>query len=598
MCGIVGGVYWEHEPDRERLEHAISLLHHRGPDEQGVFIKNKVALGHARLSIIDLSGGRQPLHSKDGNLHLVANGEIYNYLEIDGSLRGKVDTPLSRSDSEAIMQVYQHAGSEGFKDLYGMFAFALYDEARDALILCRDRLGIKPLYYAETSRGFFFSSEIKSLLPLLEKSPQINPDALVQFLQNQFHTGRETIFDSVKRVMPGEYLVVRNRQISFFQYWTVTDVQPRELTLDQAFEEFEPLFDQVMREHMRSDVPFGLFLSGGIDSSVLLAELSKLQDKELKTFSIGYAGVNMKDELDAAGELARTFNTNHHSLRVTRDDLFERIVHTIWAADDLMRDYASLPTLLLSDEASKELKIVFSGEAGDEVFAGYRRYAPTIERWLNHKLLGRGIRSQGQWNKLSREKIFTGQLKNMDPGKPFADVWSEAPGNWSLMKKRQYVDLKTALVDNLFVKTDRMMMAFGLEGRVPFADHRIVEFGFSLPDKLKYQNGRGKWIIRKWAEKYLPREHLQKPKRGFYVPVKEWLSGEFAKKLGDKLLANKAINAWFNVEGVKQILAAHAGGKNYSREIWGLMQFAIWYRLFVEQPGIVPGKKENPLDWL
>lgn len=598
MCGIVGGVYWENEPDRERLEHAISLLHHRGPDEQGVFIKNKVALGHARLSIIDLSGGRQPLHSADGNLHLVANGEIYNYLEIDGSLRGKIDKPLSKSDSEAIIQVYQHAGLKGFDDLYGMFAFALYDEAQDVLILCRDRLGIKPLYYAQTSRGFFFSSEIKSLLPLLDNSPQINPDALVQFLQNQFHTGRETIFDGIKRVLPGEYLMIKNREISFCQYWTVTDVQPRELTLDQAFEEFEPLFDQVMREHMRSDVPFGLFLSGGIDSSVLLAELSKLQDKELKTFSIGYAGVSMKDELDAAGELAKTFNTNHHSLRVTRDDLFERIVHTIWAADDLMRDYASLPTLLLSDEASKELKIVFSGEAGDEVFAGYRRYAPTIERWLNYKLLGRGIRSQGQWNKLSKEKIFTGQLKNIDPSKPFADVWSEAPGNWSLMKKRQYVDLKTALVDNLFVKTDRMMMAFGLEGRVPFADHRIVEFGFSLPDKLKYQNGRGKWIIRKWAEKYLPREHLQKPKRGFYVPVREWLSGDFAQKLGEKLLKNRAINTWFNVEGVRQILSAHAGGKNYSREIWGLMQFAIWYRLFVEQPGTVPSKKENPLDWL
>lgn len=598
MCGIVGGVYWEDEPDRKRLEHAISLLHHRGPDEQGVFIKNKVALGHARLSIIDLSGGRQPLRSADDNLHLVANGEIYNYLEIDESLRGKVGESLSKSDSEAIIQVYQHNGCKGFESLYGMFAFALYDETQDALILCRDRLGIKPLYYAKTSRGFFFSSEIKSLLPLLDNSSQINPDALVQFLQNQFSTGRDTIFGDIKRVLPGEYLVIKNREISFFQYWTVTDVQPRELTLEQAFEEFEPLFDQVMREHMRSDVPFGLFLSGGIDSSVLLAELSKLQDKELKTFSIGYAGVSMKDELDAAGELAKTFNTNHHSLRVTRDDLFERIVHTIWAADDLMRDYASLPTLLLSDEASKELKIVFSGEAGDEVFAGYRRYAPTIERWLNYKLLGRGIRSQGQWSKLSREKIFTARLKNIDPSKPFSGVWAEAPDHWSLMKKRQYVDLKTALVDNLFVKTDRMMMAFGLEGRVPFADHRIVEFGFSLPDKLKYQNGRGKWIIRKWAEKYLPREHLQKPKRGFYVPVKEWLSGEFAQKLHGKLLANNAINAWFDIEGVKQILAAHATGKNYSREIWGLMQFAIWYRLFVEQPGIVPSKKENPLDWL
>ncbi len=598
MCGIVGAIYWDKEPDRARLERAIAMLNHRGPDEQGVFIRNNAALGHARLSIIDLQGGKQPLRSSDDSLHLVANGEVYNYLEINQSLQASVGPTLSKSDSEAIIQVYQSAGVEGFKNLYGMFAFALYDEKEGALVLCRDRLGIKPLYYAETSQGFFFSSEVKSLLPLLDSAPDISPDALVQFLQNQFHTGRDTIFGNIKRVLPGEYLVIRNREVSFYQYWKVTDVQPRDLTLDQAFEEFEPLFDEVMRQHMRSDVPFGLFLSGGIDSSVLLAELSKLQDKELKTFSIGYAGVNMKDELDAAGELARSFNTNHHSLRVTRDDLFERIVHTIWAADDLMRDYASLPTLLLSDEASKELKIVFSGEAGDEVFAGYRRYAPTIERWLNYKLLGRGIRSQGQWHKQSRDKIFTDTLKRVDPSKPFADVWSEAPSSWSLMKKRQYVDLRTALVDNLFVKTDRMMMAFGLEGRVPFADHRIVEFGFSLPDKLKYQKGRGKWIIRKWAEKYLPQEHLQKPKRGFYVPVKEWLSGNFVQQLGNKLLSNKAINEWFDVNGVAQVLAAHAAGKNCSREIWGLMQFAIWYQLFIEKPGIVPSKKENPLDWL
>ena len=436
------------------------------------------------------------------------------------------------------------------------------------------------------------------MLPLLNNAPEINEEALVQFLLHQFSTGRETIFKGIKRVLPGEYITIKGRDVYHHQYWNLTNVKQKDLTLEQAFEEFEPLMHTVMKEHIRSDVPFGLFLSGGIDSSILLAELSKLHSHGLKTYSIGFTGTNMADELDAATALARQFGTDHIPIQVSRDDLFGRIVYSIWAADDLMRDYASLPTLALSEAAAKDIKVVFSGEAGDEAFAGYRRYAPSIPRWINHRILGRGVRTQSQWKSFTEGAILSDSLKALNPKAPFDALWKETPNDWSLMKKRQYVDIKAALVDNLFVKTDRMMMAFGLEGRVPLADHRIVEFGFSLPDKLKYQNNRGKWILRQWAEKYLPQEHLRKPKRGFYVPVKEWLTGSFADQLGQKLIANKAIQQWFNIEGVKQTIEAHKSGKNYSRELWGLMQFAIWHKLFVEQPGVVPSRYENPLDWL
>ncbi|VUD42560.1 Asparagine synthetase [glutamine-hydrolyzing] 1 [Thalassocella blandensis] len=599
MCGIVGGMYFENNSaNAAKLERAVTLLHHRGPDEFGIHMVNNVGLGHARLSIIDLSGGKQPLRNADGNLHLVANGEIYNYIEVVEKYPNVSKNSLSHSDSEAILQVYEERGISGITELNGMFAFALYDEREDVLILARDRLGIKPLYYCQTSEGIFYASEIKALLPLMNITPEINSDALVQFLLHQFSTGRDTIFKDIKRILPGEYLTIRNREIHHHIYWDLKNVQSRDISLEEAFEEFEPLLRKVMNEHIRSDVPFGLFLSGGIDSSILLAELSKLHSHDLKTYSIGFTGTNMKDELDAATILAKKFGTDHVPIRVSREDLFGRIVHSIWASDDLMRDYASLPTLALSEAAAQDVKVVFSGEAGDEAFAGYRRYAPSIPRWINHRILGRGVRTQSQWKAFAEEAILTPSLKSINPRAPFEALWNSTPADWSLMKKRQFVDVRAALVDNLFVKTDRMMMAYGLEGRVPLADHRIVEFGFSLPDKLKYRNNLGKWILRQWAEKYLPKDHLRKPKRGFYVPVTEWLQGSFADNLGQKLLQNKAIQTWMDIEGVKQVIAAHKQGKNYSRELFCLMQFAIWHRLFIEKPGVVPSKNENPLEWV
>lgn len=599
MCGIVGGMYFDNSPvNVGQLERAVSLLQHRGPDEYGIHTVNNVGLGHARLSIIDLSGGKQPLRNSDGNLHLVANGEVYNFIEVAERFPESSQRALSHSDSEAILQSYEQLGTKGFSELNGMFAFALYDEREETLILARDRLGIKPLFYCQTSEGIFFSSEIKAMLPLLNYAPEINPDALLQFMLHQFNTGRDTIFKGIKRVMPGEYITVKQRDIHHHQYWDLTEVQQKDVSLDEAFEEFEPLMRTVMKEHIRSDVPFGLFLSGGIDSSILLAELSKLHSHGLKTYSIGFTGTKMEDELDAATTLARQFGTDHVPIQVSREDLFGRIVHSIWAADDLMRDYASLPTLALSEAAAKDIKVVFSGEAGDEAFAGYRRYAPSLPRWINHRLLGRGARAQSQWKEFAEQAILPESLRALNPKAPFEQLWNQTPSHWSLMKKRQYVDIKAALVDNLFVKTDRMMMAYSLEGRVPLADHRIVEFGFSLPDKLKYRNNLGKWILRQWAEKYLPKDHLRKPKRGFYVPVKEWLRGAFVDNLESKLLNNRGIISWLDVDGVKQVFAAHKQGKNYSREIYCLMQFAIWYKLFIENPGVVPSKNENPLDWV
>ena len=603
MCGIVGGYYFNNStPDVEKISRAVTALKHRGPDESDVHVVNNVAIGHSRLSIIDLSGGKQPLHNNEGNLHLVANGEVYNYVEVARQNAHISEKSLTQSDSEAILQAYESEGTEGFAQLNGMFAFALYDENARELILARDRLGIKPLFYCRTRQGIFFASEIKALIGLLDQSPQVNENALTQFLLHQFNTGRETTIEGIHRVLPGEYCVIKNDEISFNQYWDLTAVEtraPANFSYEEAFEEFEPLLRQVMKEHIRSDVPFGLFLSGGVDSSLILAELAKVHDQQLKTYSIGFKGTKMEDELDAATALANGFATDHTPIQFSRDDLFERIVHSIWAADELMRDYAALPTLMLSEVAAHDLKVVFSGEGGDEAFAGYRRYAPTLPRWINHRILGNGARRESQWKKDIQTAILTRSMQAQNTKGPLDALWAQtASNNWSLMNRRQYVDVKSALVDNLLVKTDRMMMAFGLEGRVPFSDHRIIEFGFSLPDRLKYKNGRGKWFLRQYAEKYLPKDHLQKPKRGFYVPVKEWFSAEFAKQLGQKLEQNQAVNTWLNINGVRQAIQQQINGKNCTRELYSIMQFAIWHKLFIEQPGVVPTKNENPLDWI
>ena len=383
MCGIAGIYSYKDAPDEVSLQSAAERLDHRGPDHRDVFLRKSVGLAHTRLSIIDLVGGDQPLHSPDEKLHLVANGEIYNYVELRQKYEALGIMSRTASDCESILQAWRDDGLDGLKQLNGMFACALYDETKDQLTLARDRLGIKPLFYAQSAKGIVFASEIKAILPLLDQVPDINPSAFSQFLNYQFHTGRETILKGVHRLLPGEWLQIDSSgQVTQGFYWQLTDQRPQKIGVDEAQHEFDQIFQQVMQEHMRSDVPFGLFLSGGIDSSVLLAELAELQGERLKTYSIGYKNSRMEDELSAADGLAQQFNTDHQSIRIDRDELFGSIVRSCWAADDLMRDYASLPTLLLSKEAAKDVKVVFSGEGGDEAFAGYRRYDRNLEAML------------------------------------------------------------------------------------------------------------------------------------------------------------------------------------------------------------------------
>jgi len=605
MCGIAGFILRDgRRPEPETLALMGERLSHRGPDDQGIHCAGPVGLAQTRLSIIGLATGHQPMVSADGRLALAANGEVYNYIELNDELRAQGRTLQTDSDSETILHAYAMHGLGFIPRLRGMYAFALHDAERGRLILGRDRLGIKPLFYVRLPDRIAFASEIKALLPLLPERPQLVPSALRQFLQNQFASGEQTPIAGIQRVLPGEALVIDAQlRIERHRYWSALDVTPRAIGFEEARAELDTLMHEAMREHMRADVPFGLFLSGGVDSAVLAAMLHGQGAGRIKSFSVGYRGTRMAHELDEAARVAEHFGFDHQPLELELDQVFGRIPHSIWCADELMRDYACLPTSILAETAGHALKVVFSGEGGDEVFAGYGRYRPPpAERWIKsilHPGSG-GFRTRGQWSRHWTKALLGPELRAVEAldRAPFLRAWRETPKHWSDMQRRQYTDLVTALPDNLLVKTDRMLMGFALEGRVPFLDHRIVEFGLSLPDALKVRGHQGKWLLKRWAEPRLPPGHLDRRKRGFHVPVGDWLTRDVAAQVGERLVRNQGVRDWFRTESIPALVAARQRGQGGSRELFGLMQFAIWHRLFIEQPGARPTPNEDPLDWI
>ncbi len=586
------------------LQRMAGCLTHRGPEDSGRYVAGSFGIAHTRLAIIDIAGGHQPLFDDARRYALVCNGEIYNYIELRRELQSRGHRFATGSDSEVALHGFAEWGAASFKRLHGMYAYALYDHAKRELWLVRDRLGIKPLYVAALGDRVLYASELKALLPLLPRR-DIDEFALAQFFENQFSSGGDTVIRGVRRVLPGTALKIgADLKIETHRYWSARDVgAPRARSFEDAVAEWEPLFEQVMREHMRADVPYGVFLSGGVDSAVLLAQLKRLHRQPIKAWSVGWRGVGEGDEVDAAARIARELGAEHRVIRLDSRAVFHRLPRMAWAADDLMRDYACLPTLALAEAAGRELKVVFSGEGGDEAFAGYGRYRPDFfER--NFKALrypgSGGFRARGELDPRWLRRLFKPALRRAlkRHREPFVAAWQEAPKAWSDLQRRQYVDLQTNLPDDLLVKADRMLMAYSVEGRVPFLDHRVVEFGLGLPDALKISSKAGKVFIKRWAERFIPRDHLWQHKRGFHVPVGEWLRGPTLEALARQLPRSDAIEAWCEPEAVRALLARQQARGDVTREVWSLLQFAIWHRLFIAAETRVPGGDEDPLAWL
>lgn len=602
MCGIAGYYLKTADAARSRLEDMARRLAHRGPDGRGFHARDGVGLAHTRLSIIDLAGGGQPLYNQDHSLCLIANGEIYNYLELRQELEALGQRFATRSDCETILHAYAVWGEACLERLDGMFAFALHDARKGLLWLVRDRLGIKPLYFANGPNGFAFASEVKALLPWLDRR-EVDPAGLAQYLQHNFTCAPDTLLAGVQKVRPGEWLQVgSDGGLRQQRYWSPSQVQPCELSLDDALQRFDALAEQVIDIHLRSDVPYGLFLSGGVDSSLLAALIARRAQEPLRTFSIGFPDTSVHNELAAAAAVARQLDTRHTACEARAEELLERLPQVVWAADDLTADYANLPVSLLAERAGEELKVVFSGEGGDEVFAGYGRYRVNLFKRLltvlRHPGTG-GFRTGGMFSN-EPARLFQPELARAlhDWRAPFARAWSEPPPDWSRLMRMQYVDLVTWLPDDLLIKADRMLMAWGVEGRVPFLDHRIVEFGLSLPDAFKIEGRSGKRFLKLWGERFFAKDHLWGRKKGFTVPVRDWLQGERLALLDRALAASPGVKAWFEPAGVRALVERQRRRGDRSGPLWSLLNFALWHRLMVEGDGERPPARQDPFRYL
>ena len=580
MCGIAGIMTHEGAaPSSALLEGFLRALAHRGPDGEGQYKAPGVGMVQTRLAIIDLATGDQPLYGPNGTA-LVANGEIYNYVE----LRAKFgDTTFrTHSDCEIPLAVYARDGADFTDPLRGMYAIALHDARDHALYLTRDPFGIKPLYYVEFSGGIAFASELQALLKLPFCSRKIRSDAATELVQLQFTTGRNTIFENILRVAPGETLTLRGGHIVGRSHKSALP-EGGPMTMGEAFalKELDAVLMDSVAVHQRADVPYGMFLSGGIDSAAILACMARLNAKPVRTFTAFFPGTGVHDEREQAKRVARSVGAEHIEIGITETDFWQRLPAIAAAMDDPAADYATLPTYLLAAEAAKELKVVLTGEGGDELFAGYGRYRSVLRATL---LGGRGMRPRGF---LDRFGVLRDGSRHWRSGIASAER-RLALGDYTRLQQVQAVDCADWLPNDLLLKVDRCLMAHGLEGRTPFLDPVVADFAFRLPDALKITKGKGKYLLRRWLEQALPASEPFAEKRGFTVPVAEWMRPR-AATLGALIAGSPGILQICYPEKVKHLFGTFEarGGKHEGAACWQLLFYGLWHAVHVE------GKKSS-----
>lgn len=565
MCGIAGLMTADGAPAPEAVLRAMTAaMAHRGPDGEGFYTRDDIGLAHCRLAIIDLVTGDQPLFAPDG-LALVANGEIYNHIELRAAL------PEARfktgSDCEPPLFLYQRHGLDYPKFLRGMYAIALHDSGKGRLVLSRDPFGIKPLYWAECAAGFLFASEPQAILASGLVERRLRGQGRDELLNLQFTTGAETAFAGVHRLLPGETVAVERGRI-------VERRRLEALAVEKLADTSSAALDRVLEEsvslHQRADVPYGMFLSGGIDSSAVLALMARLNDRPVRAFTAFFPGTAARDESDHARELARVVGAEHVEVAVDEADFWNSLPAIAAHLDDPVADYAVVPTFKLAAEARKSVKVILSGEGGDELFAGYGRYRAAMRPWPFAK-------------RMRRSSSFEGLGVLRDDGRAWRDGYAAAeaeaarrPG--SRLQKAQAVDCADWLPNDLLVKLDRMLMAHGIEGRVPFLDREVARFAYNLPDRLKLAKGQGKAALRQWLAGVLPESRPFSPKRGFTVPVGDWMAAQ--PQLGALVAASPAIQEICRPGAVEGLF--RAGGKKAGFAAWTLLFYALWHHVHVQ----------------
>lgn len=571
MCGIAGVMTENGSPlDPNLIERLKYDLRHRGPDGDGVHTAGNMAMVQTRLAIIDLETGDQPL-LEPGGAALVANGEIYNYRELREELTDVDFT--TNSDCEPPLHLYRKRGYEFAKALRGMYALAIHDPAKEVLLLARDPFGIKPLYYIEGDDFFAFASEPRALIDVGLAEPKLVPERRDELLQLQFTCGRETIFRNIQRVLPGETLVIRNAKIvERYRIDALPDGNGPAPTIDEALDHLDSALEDSVRLHQRSDVPYGLFLSGGVDSSVVLAMMARLNDRPVRTYTVGFSGTGVPDERAHAREIAGLVGAEHTEIEFDEDDFWSLLPRIVADMDDPAADYAILPSWKLARSASKDLKVVLSGEGGDELFAGYGRYRSLARPWW---LGGRSIRARGTFDGLG---ILHSNAANWRDGVAAAETMA-TKANRSRLQIAQATDCADWLPNDLLTKLDRCLMAHGMEGRTPLLDPAIAKVAFNLPDELKLRDGLGKWLLRRWLDRTLPEARPFERKRGFTVPVGEWILND-GKRLGQLISDCSAIQEVARPDAVARLFTS--SGKRAGFAAWTLVFYALWHRHHVE----------------
>jgi asparagine synthase (glutamine-hydrolysing) len=631
MCGICGIVRTPDGPpfDAGLIDRMCRTIVHRGPDDQGVYADGRAGLGTRRLSIIDVEGGHQPLSNEDGSIWIAYNGEAYNFAEVRDELAGLGHAFATRSDTETIVHAYEQWGNEFIHRFRGMFAFALWDKRADRLLLYRDRVGVKPLYYTQLpDRTLVFGSEIKAILahPLVGR--EVEPAALDLYLTLEYVPAPFSMFKGIRKIPAGHFLIYEGGRITVEKYW---DVGPPEeergskpLSPDAAIEELYALLKESVKLRLVSDVPLGAFLSGGIDSSTVVGLMRENGAEPLRTFSIGFKDQSY-NELEHARRVAERFGTAHEEyiLEPQALELTEKLVRHL---DEPLADFSIFPTYLVSAMARRRVTVALSGDGGDELFGGYEHYqAQKISRWpgaapgarLAGAVTGRirpSEKKKGAWNKLRRFAQGTAfdaghrHLRWMmfltDAAKRdlYAPALVEAIGGIRRLRDRDpfsghfaamdaydrttgelYLDFKTYLPDDIMVKVDRMSMAASLEAREPLLDHKLVEFAFRLPGRMKLHRLTTKWIFKKTAERLLARETIYRKKEGFSIPIKHWLKAELKDFLRETLSERRIREAGlFNPSPIARMIDAHLKGReNFSHQLWALLVFEVWRRNYL-----------------
>jgi asparagine synthase (glutamine-hydrolysing) len=572
LCGIAGFALGPAAtpPDAKAVVALQRALAHRGPDGAGSAALGQAALVHTRLSIIDLPGGGQPF--SDGPATLIANGEIYNYRELRTAMPHTAFA--SNSDCEPPLHLFRAMGDDFANRLRGMYAIAIYDRASRALTLSRDPFGIKPLYYVQIAGGIAFASEPQALLAADLVPRAVRASARDEVLQMQFSSGAETIFPGIFRVLPGETIsVVDGRTARRRRIASLPEGPPEAIAEAAALERLDHALMQSVDLHQRSDVPYGMFLSGGIDSAAVLATMARLNDRPVLAFTAGFDVPGAPDERAQAAATAKAAGAHHEKIEITRAMVWRHLPKIVAAMDDPAADYAIIPTWFLARRARQDVKVVLSGEGGDEIFGGYGRYRSAMRPWY---LGGKAMRGHGTFDGLGVLREAPGTWRD---GLAGAEIAAGGQGR-TRMQVAQATDIADWLPHDLLTKLDRCLMAHGVEGRTPLLDPGIAEAGFRLPDGLKVRDGRGKYLLRKWLEISLPAARPFAAKQGFTVPVGAWIEAAGAR-LG-RLVASQPGVAEIAVSDRVEALFKAAGGKREGMAAWLLLFYALWHRAHIE----------------